>query len=125
MNPCPMLYLKDKIKKRMKRMKIKRPDWDRYWLGVAEAISQRGTCKRRKFGAVIVKDKKIIGTGYCGAPSGTPNCIDFGECLREKYNVPSGKNYNLCRSVHAEMNAIIHADYEKLLARHCIFMVKI
>jgi dCMP deaminase len=93
--------------------KIKRPGWDRYWLGVAESISKRATCLRRKFGAVVVKDNKIIGTGYCGAPSGTPNCIDIGACLRQKYNIPSGKNYNLCRSIHAEMNAIMHSDYEK------------
>ena len=97
----------------MKNKIEKRPDWDKYWLEIAKAISQRATCIRRKFGAVLVKNNRIIGTGYCGAPSGTPNCTDIQICLRQKYNLPSGKNYNLCRSIHAEMNAITHADYGK------------
>jgi dCMP deaminase len=87
----------------------KRPDWDEYFLNIAKEVSKRATCIRRRFGAVIVKDNEQISSGYCGAPRGTPNCSDLKKCFRKEYNIPSGKNYNLCRSVHAEMNAIIQA----------------
>ncbi|MBU1045800.1 dCMP deaminase family protein [Patescibacteria group bacterium] len=87
----------------------KRPSKDQYYLNFARAISKRATCLRRRFGAVIVRDDQIISCGYCGAPRGAPNCIDIGRCKREELNIPSGERYELCRSVHAEANAVINA----------------
>jgi len=87
----------------------KRPDWDEYFLGIAEAVSARGTCLRRRFGAIIVKDNVQVSSGYVGAPRRTPNCIDLGYCLREELKIPSGFMYEICRSVHAEENSIINA----------------
>jgi len=81
-----------------------------YYLGIAEAVAQRGTCLRRLFGAVIVNNDQIISTGYVGAPRKMPNCIDIGRCYRQELAVLPGERYELCRSVHAEMNAIIHAS---------------
>lgn len=86
-----------------------RPNKDEYYLGIAEAVSRRSTCLRRQYGAVIVNHDQIISTGYVGAPRGALNCIDIAECPRQKANIPKGERYELCRSVHAEMNAIIHA----------------
>lgn len=80
-----------------------------YYLNIAKEVAQRGTCLRRRYGAVIIKDDQIISTGYVGAPRSAPNCIDIGVCHRQKLNVPKGQRYELCRSVHAEMNAIINA----------------
>ncbi len=88
---------------------MKRPSKIEYYLNIAKEVAQRSTCLRRRFGAVIVKDDQIISTGYVGAPRGAPNCIDLGICLRDKFNIPPGERYELCRSVHAEMNAIINA----------------
>ena len=82
-----------------------------YYLNLAQVASMRGTCIRRNYGAVIVNNDRVISTGYTGAPRGRSNCCDLGLCLREKNNVPSGTRYELCRSVHAEANAIIHANY--------------
>lgn len=86
-----------------------------YYLDIAETVSERGTCLRRHFGAVIVKNDTIISTGYAGAPRGRENCCDTGVCLREKYKVPAGERYELCRSVHAEANAIIAASRDEML----------
>jgi len=86
-----------------------RPTKEEYYLNIAAQVAERGTCLRRKFGAVIVKDDQIISTGYVGAPRGTKNCCDIGRCPREEANIPPGERYELCRSVHAEANAIIHA----------------
>lgn len=88
---------------------MKRPSKIDYYLNIAREVAQRGTCLRRRFGAVIVKDDQIISTGYVGAPRGTKNCSDIGRCPREEANIPSGERYELCRSVHAEQNAIINA----------------
>ncbi|MFH1093226.1 MAG: cytidine/deoxycytidylate deaminase family protein [Candidatus Omnitrophota bacterium] len=88
--------------------KIKRPSWDKYFLSIAELVAERSTCLRRQVGAVIVKDKRILTTGYNGAPSGLDHCDKTG-CLREKMNVPSGQRHELCRALHAEMNAILQA----------------
>ena len=85
-----------------------------YYLDIAKSVAQRGTCIRRKFGAVIVKDDRIVSTGYVGAPRGRKNCCDIGKCFRQENNIPSGQRYELCRSVHAEMNAIINASKEEL-----------
>ncbi|MEL7569334.1 MAG: cytidine/deoxycytidylate deaminase family protein [Eubacteriaceae bacterium] len=85
-----------------------RPSWDDYFMSILDTVKERSTCVRRKVGAVIVKDKRIIATGYNGAPSGLKHCYEIG-CLREKLNIPSGQNHELCRGIHAEQNAIIQA----------------
>ena len=92
-----------------------RVDKDNYYLDIAEAVLERSTCLRRHYGAVIVKNDEIISTGYNGAPRGRKNCIDLKKCMREELNVPPGQNYELCRSVHAEQNAIISASRKELL----------
>ena len=88
---------------------MERRDKINYYLDIAETVSLRGTCLRRNFGAIIVKNDQIISTGYVGAPRGRHNCSDLGYCTRESLGVPRGERYELCRSVHAEANAIIHA----------------
>ena len=85
---------------------MKRVDKINYYLDIAQTVAARGTCLRRNFGAIIVKNDEIISTGYVGAPRGRQNCCDLGYCTREKLNVPRGERYELCRSVHAEANAI-------------------
>ena len=87
---------------------MKRPDWDTYFLNIAKEISKRSTCLRRQYGAVVVRDNKIISTGYNGAPRGIENCIDKGTCTRKELGVPPGERYELCEAVHAEQNAIIN-----------------
>lgn len=91
-------------------MKGKRPDWDSYFMEIAGIVSKRSTCMRRSVGALIVKDKRILSTGYNGAPSGLRHCRDVG-CVREERNVASGERHELCRGLHAEQNAIIQAAY--------------
>jgi len=86
----------------------RRPTLDEYFMEIAKVVATRSTCLRQKVGAVIVKDKRILATGYNGAPSGLPHCLDIG-CLREQLKVPSGERQELCRGVHAEQNAIIQA----------------
>ena len=88
---------------------MERIDKTNYYLDIAQTVSERGTCLRRRFGAVIVKNDSIMSTGYAGAPRGRANCCDLGTCLREKLEIPRGQRYELCRSVHAEANAIIAA----------------
>ena len=88
---------------------MKRIDKENYYLDIAETVLERSTCLRRCYGAIIVKNDEIVSTGYNGAPRGRKNCMDLGYCTREAMNVPSGERYELCRSVHAEMNAIISA----------------
>ena len=82
---------------------------ENYYLDIAETVIGRSTCLRRRYGAIIVKNDEIIATGYNGAPRGRKNCVDLGRCSREELNVPRGERYELCRSVHAEANAIISA----------------
>lgn len=94
---------------------MKRIDKTNYYLDMAEVALERGTCIRRNFGAIIVKNDEIISTGYTGAPRGRKNCCDLGYCLREKLNVARGERYELCRSVHAEQNAIISASRDKMI----------
>lgn len=89
---------------------MERIDKINYYLDIAETVIERGTCLRRNFGAIIVKNDEIISTGYVGAPRGRKNCCDLGYCTREKLNIPRGERYELCRSVHAEQNAIISAS---------------
>ncbi|MCL2772471.1 MAG: dCMP deaminase family protein [Oscillospiraceae bacterium] len=86
-----------------------------YYLDIAETVASRSTCLRKKYGALIFKNDIIISTGYCGAPRGRANCCDLGFCLREQMNIPRGERYELCRSVHAEANAIIAASREQML----------
>ena len=86
-----------------------RRDKINYYLDIADTVSRRSTCIRRHFGAIIVKNDEILATGYSGAPRGRKNCSDLGNCRREQLNVPRGERYELCRSVHAEANAIISA----------------
>ena len=86
-----------------------RISWDEYFMQMAELTAKRSTCLRRQVGAVIVKDKRIIATGYNGAPKGLKHCAQLGGCLREKLHVPSGERHELCRALHAEQNAIIQA----------------
>jgi dCMP deaminase len=85
-----------------------RPSWDHYFMEITRLVSTRSTCLRRKVGAVIVRDRHILATGYNGAPRGLPHCAETG-CLREKYKVPAGERHELCRGIHAEQNAIIQA----------------
>lgn len=87
-----------------------RPDWDEYFMEMAEIAMKRSTCIRRQVGAIIVRDKRIMATGYNGVPTGLQHCIERG-CLREQLKVPSGKHHELCRGLHAEQNAIIQAAY--------------
>jgi len=87
----------------------KRPSWDEYFLEVAGLVSKRATCLRRKVGAVLIKDKRILATGYNGAPSGLKDCLQIGYCLRERMGIPSGQRHELCRGLHAEQNVLIQA----------------
>lgn len=88
---------------------------ENYYLDIAQTVSERSTCLRRRFGAIIVKNDSIISTGYNGAPRGRKNCDDLGYCYREKLGIPRGERYEMCRSVHAEANAIIAAPREQML----------
>jgi len=85
-----------------------RPSWDAYFMRIARAVSTRSTCLRRKVGAVLVLDKRILATGYNGSPSGLPHCAEVG-CLRDELRVPAGQRHELCRGLHAEMNALLQA----------------
>lgn len=94
---------------------MERRDKINYYLDLAEAVAQRSTCLRRHFGAVIVQNDEVISTGYSGAPRGRKNCTDLNSCIRSELNVPRGERYELCRSVHAEANAIISASRNQML----------
>ncbi|MBN2373698.1 cytidine/deoxycytidylate deaminase family protein [bacterium] len=87
---------------------MSRPSWEDYFMGIANLVATRSTCLRRQVGAILVKDRHILATGYNGVPTGLPHCDDVG-CLREKIGVPSGERHELCRGLHAEQNAIIQA----------------
>ena len=94
---------------------MNRIDKINYYLDIAETVIERGTCLRRNFGAIIVKNDEIVSTGYTGAPRGRANCCDLKYCVREKLNIPRGERYELCRSVHAEQNAIISASRKDMI----------
>ena len=94
---------------------MERRDKVNYYLDLADVVSKRGTCLRRRYGAVIVKNDEVISTGYVGAPRGRKNCSDLGVCIRQKMHIPRGERYELCRSVHAEANAIISAERERMI----------
>ncbi len=94
---------------------MERRDKINYYLDLADVVSKRGTCLRRNYGAVIVKNDEVISTGYVGSPRGRKNCSDLGVCIRQKMQIPRGERYELCRSVHAEANAIISAERERMI----------
>ncbi len=94
---------------------MERRDKINYYLDISQTVAERGTCLRRNFGAIIVKNDEIIATGYNGAPRGRLNCSDIGSCTRENLNVPKGQRYELCRSVHAEANCIISAPRTSMI----------
>ena len=88
---------------------------ENYYLDIAETVLERATCLRRVYGAIIVKNDEIISTGYVGAPRGRKNCSDLGYCIRQEMNIPRGERYEMCRSVHAEANAIISASRHEMI----------
>lgn len=94
---------------------MKRIDKVNYYLDIAQTVAERATCLRRSYGAIIVREDEIVATGYNGAPRGRKNCVDLGVCTRESLKIPSGERYELCRSVHAEANAIVSAGRGKTL----------
>ena len=94
---------------------MERRDKVNYYLDLAEMVSQRSTCLRKHYGAVIVNNDEVVSTGYVGAPRGRRHCSDIGRCIREELHVPRGERYELCRSVHAEANAIISASRERMI----------
>ncbi len=85
-----------------------RPSWDDYFMSITRLVAERSTCLRRKVGAILVKEKRILATGYNGAPQGLKHCLDIG-CLRERLRIPSGQRHELCRALHAEQNVLIQA----------------
>ncbi|MBD3367028.1 MAG: cytidine deaminase [Candidatus Eisenbacteria bacterium] len=89
-------------------MARRRPSWDEYFMDIARLVAGRSTCLRRQVGAIIVKDRRVLASGYNGAPSGLPHCDETG-CVRERHKVPSGERHELCRGIHAEQNAIIQS----------------
>lgn len=94
---------------------MERRDKHNYYLDIAETVLERGTCLRRNYGSIIVKNDEIISSGYTGSPRGRKNCIDMGTCRREQLGVPRGERYELCRSVHSEANAIISASRRDMI----------
>ena len=96
-----------------------RPSWDTYFMNITTLVAQRSTCTRRAVGAIIVKDKRILSTGYNGAPTGIRHCLEVG-CLRESLQVPSGERHELCRGIHAEQNAIIQAAYHGVSVKNAM-----
>jgi dCMP deaminase len=104
-----MVKNKARIRPRPRTLASIRPSWDEYFLDVAGLVARRSTCLRRNVGAILVKDKRILATGYNGAPAGLKHCLDIG-CLRQKLNIPSGQRHELCRALHAEQNALIQAS---------------
>lgn len=89
---------------------MSRPSWDEYFMQIVDLVKTRSTCLRRQVGALIVKDKRILASGYNGAPAGVRHCEEVG-CLRQQLNIPSGERHELCRAIHAEQNAIVQAAY--------------
>ena len=94
---------------------MQRTDKENYYLDIAQTVTERSTCIRRCYGAIIVRNDEIVATGYNGAPRGRVNCCELGRCIREELAIPRGQRYELCRSVHAEANAIISAGRNKCI----------
>ncbi len=106
----------------MRRETGSRPGWDEYFMEIAKTVARRSTCLRRQVGAVAVKDKRILSTGYNGAPAGLPHCAETG-CLRKKMQVPPGERHELCRGLHAEQNSIIQAAVYGVSIKGALFYV--
>lgn len=116
---------KQESKKKMKK-RHSRPSWDDYFMQIAQVVASRSTCLRRRVGAVIVKDKRIISTGYNGAPSGLTHCADRPEgCLRNAQNIPSDERHEICLALHAEQNAIIQAALHGVSTKNSTIYVTI
>ncbi|MDY6856997.1 MAG: cytidine/deoxycytidylate deaminase family protein [Thermodesulfobacteriota bacterium] len=98
---------------------MKRPSWEEYFMDITFLVAKRSTCRRRQVGAIVVKDKRVLSTGYNGAPAGLAHCLDIG-CLREKNDIPSGERHELCRGLHAEQNAIIQAAYHGICINNSV-----
>jgi dCMP deaminase len=103
----------------MAKQTLNRPSWHEYFMGICDLVASRSTCTRRKVGAVLVKEKRILCSGYNGAPAKVPHCFETG-CLREQLNVPSGEKHELCRGVHAEQNAIIQAAFHGISVNNSV-----
>jgi dCMP deaminase len=101
--------------KKSGRSEMERRDKHNYYLDIAETVLERGTCLRRNYGSIIVKNDEIISTGYTGSPRGRKNCSCLGYCRREQLNIPRGEKYEMCRSVHSEANAIISASRRDMI----------
>lgn len=99
-----------------------RPDWDHYFMEMAQVVAKRSTCLRRQVGAVLVKDRRILTSGYNGAPSGMAHCSETG-CLRQQLNIPSGQQHEMCRGLHAEQNAIIQAALHGISIKDSVLYV--
>lgn len=99
-----------------------RPSWDEYFMNIVELVKTRSTCLRRQVGALIVKDKRILATGYNGAPVGCKHCLEIG-CLRDKLEVPSGQRHEICRATHAEQNAVAQAAYSGVSVKDGVIYV--
>lgn len=99
-----------------------RPGWDQYFMNIANVVATRSTCLRRQVGSIIVMDKRILASGYNGAPAGLKHCLEIG-CLREKQGVPSGQRHELCRGLHAEQNAIIQAAVHGIAIKGAVYYV--
>jgi dCMP deaminase len=115
------MALQGKMKKKGNKEK-KRIGWHEYFMQIAHLVAQRSTCLRRKVGAVLVRDKRMLATGYNGAPRGLEHCLDRG-CLREKLRIPSGERHELCRGLHAEQNAIIQASLYGISAKDSVLYI--
>ena len=102
--------------------KDSRPDWDEYFLEISALVAQRSTCLRRKVGALVVKDRRILATGYNGTPSGIKHCSQVG-CLRDKLKIPSGEKHELCRGLHAEQNVLLQASLHGVSLRDSVLYV--
>jgi dCMP deaminase len=102
--------------------KIKRPGWDEYFSQLAYLVSERSTCLRRKVGAILVKDRRILASGYNGAPSGIIHCESVG-CLREKMKIPSGRCHEICRGLHAEQNVLLQAALHGVTVKDSILYI--
>jgi len=101
-----------------------RPSWDEYFMKIVDLVKTRSTCLRRQVGALIVKDKRILASGYNGAPAGVSHCEEVG-CLRQQLNIPSGERHELCRAIHAEQNAIVQAAYSGTTVRGATMYVSL
>ena len=104
------------------KKKDNRPSWDEYFLEISRLVAKRSTCLRRKIGALVVKDRRILATGYNGTPSGIKHCSEVG-CLREKLKIPSGERHELCRGLHAEQNVLLQASLHGVSLKNSVMYV--